>query len=364
MSTLPGPPMDSKPKPSSAIAALIARSKVVDATVANAAKAKSGKIPDEIADLPEKILKTVNHEKLLKQTPFFRCPEWAKAPPNGCHLEVTKEGVKTTPLFVDRHPFTLIGRKHSVVDLLVEHQSLSSVHCCIVHREDGVFFLVDLSKNGVWLEGKRLVPNKYTKFDFDTTFTMGQSSRKYTLRKKPPVRTSSRTLGVQGPNDRAKVDTRVSLADALSTTPVPEGDEAPPVAEDAPEEEIVDDIERPLRHILIKHVDVENAVSKNPRNKGEAVTRCLDDAIDQAKMIRETLMESCDGDANIAEEFSNVATELSECATAKKGGNLGKIKRGMFAPEFDKAAFALPPGAISEPVVSSIGVHLILRVPE
>ncbi|HET9340504.1 MAG TPA: peptidylprolyl isomerase [Casimicrobiaceae bacterium] len=60
-------------------------------------------------------------------------------------------------------------------------------------------------------------------------------------------------------------------------------------------------------------------------------------------------------------DFNAVARERSEDPSAKdNAGRLGWFKRGQMDAEFEGAAFALAKkGEISEPVVSSFGVHLI-----
>jgi len=59
-------------------------------------------------------------------------------------------------------------------------------------------------------------------------------------------------------------------------------------------------------------------------------------------------------------EFAKLAAALSEdTATAKQGGDLGLLAEGVMEPAFDKAAFALTLGEVSEPVRSSFGYHLI-----
>lgn len=64
------------------------------------------------------------------------------------------------------------------------------------------------------------------------------------------------------------------------------------------------------------------------------------------------------------DDFATVARELStDRATAENGGDLGWFAREEMVPPFADAAFALEPGAISEPVQSEFGWHLI-RVEE
>ena len=64
------------------------------------------------------------------------------------------------------------------------------------------------------------------------------------------------------------------------------------------------------------------------------------------------------------EDFEAVAREVSEDpSSAAKGGDLGEMTRAAVVKEFADAAFSLPIGAISEPVETRFGVH-ILRVDE
>jgi len=54
-----------------------------------------------------------------------------------------------------------------------------------------------------------------------------------------------------------------------------------------------------------------------------------------------------------------VARTGSEDASASEGGDLGYFPRGRMLPAFEAAAFALAPGAVSEPVRTALGWHLI-----
>jgi foldase protein PrsA len=60
--------------------------------------------------------------------------------------------------------------------------------------------------------------------------------------------------------------------------------------------------------------------------------------------------------------FEDLAREFSECDTASKGGHLGRFKSGSMLPEFERALFHLSPGALSNPVKTKHGYHLIFRI--
>jgi parvulin-like peptidyl-prolyl isomerase len=62
------------------------------------------------------------------------------------------------------------------------------------------------------------------------------------------------------------------------------------------------------------------------------------------------------------EKFSVIAKNVSLCPSGKKGGDLGTFGRGKMVKEFDKAAFTLEKGQISEPVKTQFGYHLIKRL--
>jgi peptidyl-prolyl cis-trans isomerase SurA len=57
--------------------------------------------------------------------------------------------------------------------------------------------------------------------------------------------------------------------------------------------------------------------------------------------------------------FEDVAREVSEDGSAANGGELGWVSPGGFVPEFEEAMNRLAPSAVSPPVVSRFGVHLI-----
>jgi peptidyl-prolyl cis-trans isomerase D len=64
------------------------------------------------------------------------------------------------------------------------------------------------------------------------------------------------------------------------------------------------------------------------------------------------------------EKFEDLAkAESTDSASAANGGSLGRGVRGRFVPAFEDAAYALPVGEVSQPVLTPFGYHLI-RVDE
>jgi peptidyl-prolyl cis-trans isomerase C len=59
------------------------------------------------------------------------------------------------------------------------------------------------------------------------------------------------------------------------------------------------------------------------------------------------------------DKLGMLAEMHSDCPSAAQQGNLGQLTAGQTTPEFETALVALAPGAISDPVVSRYGFHII-----
>lgn len=93
-----------------------------------------------------------------------------------------------------------------------------------------------------------------------------------------------------------------------------------------------------VQHILLKTVGQTDALVEETKKKAE-------DVLKQAKK---------------GAKFDELAKKYSEDPGSKdKGGDLGWIRHGQTVPEFDKAAFSLAPGQISDLVRTQYGFHII-----
>ncbi len=57
--------------------------------------------------------------------------------------------------------------------------------------------------------------------------------------------------------------------------------------------------------------------------------------------------------------FEDLARKHSSCPSGKKGGDLGYFRKGQMVPEFDAAVFSMEVGAVSAPIKTQFGYHLI-----
>jgi protein-export membrane protein SecD len=97
-------------------------------------------------------------------------------------------------------------------------------------------------------------------------------------------------------------------------------------------------------HILIAYAGAERAAEDVTRTKEEA------------QMEAERILEEVKADPD---NFAQFAKQYSDGPSGPDGGDLDFFGKGMMAPAFEEAAFAMEPGQISDVVETSFGFHII-----
>lgn len=62
--------------------------------------------------------------------------------------------------------------------------------------------------------------------------------------------------------------------------------------------------------------------------------------------------------------FADLAKEKSNCPSSSKGGDLGFFGRGDMVKPFEREAFDMDVGEVSDPVQTEFGWHLIKKTDE
>ncbi|NXL14111.1 PIN1 isomerase, partial [Setophaga kirtlandii] len=110
-------------------------------------------------------------------------------------------------------------------------------------------------------------------------------------------------------------------------------------------------------HLLVKHNQ-----SRRPSSwRQERITRSKEEALELINgewgLPGSYIQKIKSGE----EDFESLASQFSDCSSAKAGGDLGAFGRGQMQKPFEDASFALRAGEMSGPVFTESGIHIILR---
>lgn len=107
-------------------------------------------------------------------------------------------------------------------------------------------------------------------------------------------------------------------------------------------------------HILVKHQGSRRPASwRDP--EGVLIKSTTPDAA--AAKLQAFKDDILSGKAT----FDELASQYSDCSSAKRKGDLGWFSRGQMQKPFEDATYALKIGELSEIVDTDSGVHIILR---
>ncbi|MBO7483313.1 MAG: peptidylprolyl isomerase [Kiritimatiellae bacterium] len=100
--------------------------------------------------------------------------------------------------------------------------------------------------------------------------------------------------------------------------------------------------------VLCQHILVKSEEGDLPEAKSAA--------FEKIRAIRERVVAGGD--------FAEEAKKHSDCPSGREGGSLGWFGPGMMVPEFDKAAFGMKKGEVSDIVTTQFGYHIIYKADE
>ena len=140
-----------------------------------------------------------------------------------------------------------------------------------------------------------------------------------------------------------------------------------------------DKAELALRDIIVIQrllkKEVEDKITLDPAEVAKTISNITSNAAaaakasaDAEKKIKElkAQLDKISG-KELSAKFAELAKKESGCPSKDKGGDLGEFAKGQMVPEFEKVAFSLAPGKVSDPVKTQFGWHLIMvtkKIPE
>ncbi|CAM9243574.1 unnamed protein product, partial [Ectocarpus sp. 12 AP-2014] len=115
----------------------------------------------------------------------YKPPSWGltEAPgASGLSLTVLKGGVEVGSISLDNRTHVLLGEQQGVVDVLLEHPSISRKHAILQHGQNGALFLFDNgSTHGCSVNKKKIPPKEFHRLHVGDVIKFGESTRLYAL---------------------------------------------------------------------------------------------------------------------------------------------------------------------------------------
>lgn len=110
----------------------------------------------------------------------YHPPDWSAVPIEAFNLEVLKDGLIIDTIHLADKAYYTLGRQHDIVDIPMDHPSISRIHAVLNYRSDGSLMLLDLnSAQGTYLNKSICEKNVYHRVYVGDIIKFGASTRKY-----------------------------------------------------------------------------------------------------------------------------------------------------------------------------------------
>lgn len=115
------------------------------------------------------------------------------------------------------------------------------------------------------------------------------------------------------------------------------------------------------RNIQATEAEIDAVVAQNPalKNLSPAQHILIKADSENAAVGAESTIRKIYGEARSGTDFSSLARQYSQDASAGNGGDLGWFADGVMVPAFEEAVRSLKPGQVSAPVRTQFGWHII-----
>ena len=116
----------------------------------------------------------------MSKAPSYEPPSWSSLPSSRFYLEVLKDGSIASTIDLEKKAYFTLGRQPDLVDIVMDHPSISRLHAVLNFREDGALMLRDLgSAQGTQLNKQLCDKNTYYRVYVGDMIRFGASTRKY-----------------------------------------------------------------------------------------------------------------------------------------------------------------------------------------
>ena len=179
------------------------------------------------------------------------------------------------------------------------------------------------------------------------------------------IRIKEETVSEQLEKLKKRFSSEAAFKEAIAKMHLSEKDIRAQVIRGMTIQKMVDD--RFVKNVSVTEKEAKDYYDANPKmfqrpeevRASHILIKIDKDADEKTKLKARKELEGIEARLLKGEDFAKLAKEFSQGPSSAKGGDLGFFRRGQMVPPFEKAAFALKPGEVSDIVVTRFGYHLI-----